>query len=344
MKAWVLEEYNKPFIMKDVADPVCGDDDVVVRTVGAGFCRTDLKIQSGQLDGIIRLPHIQGHEISGEVVEIGRNVKSVRVGERGIVYHYIACRDCEFCRTGRENICEHIKRAGFELDGGFAEYISVPAYNFCRTDIDFPLEHLSVLPDAVLTSYHSVKTLARLTSPEKMLIVGLGGLGLHGLQVGKMIGAEVAGIDLRPGALDFAEKLGADMVLDASDEHLVEKIIEWSGGLGAEVIIDGVGTGKTFPTALKYLKKGGRLVLMGYDPVNPIPLDALGMHYNEWSIIGSRLGTKQELMEIFEHIGRGRIKPLVTEVLDVKDINRIFKESLVEKNIGRIVLDCNNFS
>ncbi|MDC7227671.1 MAG: alcohol dehydrogenase catalytic domain-containing protein [Spirochaetales bacterium] len=344
MKAWVLEEYNSPLILQDVDDPVCGDDDVIVKTVGAGVCRTDLKIYHGHLDWVTKLPHIQGHEISGVVAEVGKNVKTLKPGDRGIVYHYIACRDCEFCRTGRENICEHIKRAGFELKGGFAEYVSVPAYNFCKTDIDYPLTHLSVLPDAVATSYHSIKTLGQLKASDKLLIIGLGGLGLHGVQVGKMIGAEVGGIDLRPEALKVAREQGADFVLDANDDDLVEKILDWSGGLGADVVIDGVGIAGTFSTALKYLKRGGRLVLMGYDPLNPIPLDALGMHYNEWSIIGSRLGTKQELMEIMEHIGRGKLKPLVTEVLPVSDVNRIFTESLIEKNIGRIVLDCDNFS
>ncbi|HAK45735.1 MAG TPA: hypothetical protein DCO79_07440, partial [Spirochaeta sp.] len=161
---------------------------------------------------------------------------------------------------------------------------------------------------------------------------------------GKMIGAEVGGIDLRPESLRVAKELGADFVLDASDENMVEKILDWSGGLGADVIIDGVGIAGTFSTALKYLKRGGRLVLMGYDPLNPIPLDALGMHYNEWSILGSRLGTKQELTEIMNLIGQDKLKPLVTEVLDMKDVNRIFNENLIEKNIGRIVLDCNNFS
>jgi D-arabinose 1-dehydrogenase-like Zn-dependent alcohol dehydrogenase len=142
----------------------------------------------------------------------------------------------------------------------------------------------------------------------------------------------------------MASELGAEFVLDASDENLVEKILDWSGGLGADVIIDGVGNSQTFSTALKYLKRGGRLVLMGYDPLNPIPLDALGMHYNEWSIIGARLGTKQELVEIMEHIGNGKLKPLVTQVMNMSDVNRIFSESLITKNVGRIVLDCNNFS
>lgn len=338
MKAYVLEEYNKPFILKKIPDPLCGDNDVVVRVLYAGICGTDMKIYHGHLDGIIRLPHIQGHEVAGEIVETGKNVETLKPGDRGIVYHYIVCRDCEFCRTGRENICSNIKRTGFELNGGFAEYMSIPSYNFCKIDTDISMSNLSIVPDAILTPYHSIKTLADLKVSQKILIIGLGGLGLHGIQIAKMMGAFVAGVDIRPESLVAGRKLGAEKIINPEKEDLVKSVMEWTGGMGVDVIIDGVGNAETFSTALNYLKKGGKLILMGYDPLNSIPLDAIGMHYNEWQIIGSRLGTKQELFEIMDHINNGKIEPLVLKIFEMDQINTIFSKSLINTISGRITL------
>lgn len=338
MKAYVLEKYNSPLEKKDVADPVCGDNSVVVKIRAAGICGTDMKIFTGKLDGIIRLPHIPGHEGAGEVVETGKNVTGIRPGDRGIVYHYIPCRDCELCRTGRENICFDIKRTGFELDGAFAEYISVPAYNFCPVENrDCSWEEMAVLPDAVLTPYHALKTLGKVKKGFKVLVIGLGGLGLHAVMLAKLLGAEVAGADLREQALSEALKYGADKVFNPSIQDTFSFVREWTKGEGADVVLEGVGIKSTFPGALKSVKKGGKIVLMGYDPINPLPLDALGMHYNEWEIIGARLGTKQELFELINYMSAKEIRPIVSKFLEMDELNRVLLDSMLEKVYGRIV-------
>ena len=337
MKAYVLEKYNAPFRFADVPDPACGDGDVVVRIKAAGVCGTDYKIYSGKLDGIIRLPRILGHEGAGEIVEVGRNVKTLKKGDRGIVYHYIPCRDCELCRTGRENVCLDIKRTGFELDGAFAEYLAVPEYNFCRVDGGEDWAKLAVLPDAVLTPYHALKAIGRISAGLKVLVVGLGGLGLHAVQIGKLFGAEMAGTDLRDQSLAEARKFGADLVFGAADERKEEILADWTEGKGVDVVLEGVGTNESFSWTLKSLKKGGRLVLMGYDPVRPLSLDALKMHYNEWEVLGARLGTKQELAELIELLGKGKLRPLISALLEMSEMNRVFGEALIASTVGRIV-------
>ncbi len=338
MKAFVLERYNIPLVLKDVPMPQIGDDDVLVRVRAAGICGTDLKIYTGKLDGIIKLPHIPGHEGAGEIVKTGKNVKNIKPGDRGIVYHYIPCRDCELCRTGKENICFEIKRTGFELDGAFAEYMAIPAYNFCPVDDEkVSWSEMAVLPDAALTPYHALKTLGKVKKGAKVLIIGLGGLGLHAVMLGKMLGADVAGADIRDNSLTEALKYKADIVFNPVSQDPVSVIREWTGGHGTDVVLDGVGTGSTFPWALKSLKKGGKLVLMGYDPINPVPLDALGMHYNEWEIIGARLGTKQELIELVNYTKNGTLKPIVSSEFEMASLNRVFTESLLDSIYGRIV-------
>ena len=340
MKAFVLEKYNSHLVKKNISDPICGDSDVVIKIKAAGICGTDIKIYTGKLDGIIKLPHIPGHEGAGEVVDVGKNVKEIKPGDKGVIYHYISCRDCELCRTGRENICFNIKRTGFELDGAFAEYISIPAYNFCpvsKDSISWP--EMAVLPDALLTPYHALKSLGKIKKGLKVLIIGLGGLGLHAAMIAKLLGADVAGADIRDDSISKALSCGADIACNTENEDLQNFIKDWTKGEGVDVVLEGVGTEATFPSALNSLKKGGKLVLMGYDPVRPIPLDALGMHYNEWEIIGSRLGTKQELLELIYYVSNGEIKPVISKQLDMDQLNKVYSESMLDTTVGRIVFN-----
>ena len=196
MKALVLHEYNEELRLENVADPTLGPLDILLRVKACGVCGTDLKILSGKIPPpIVTLPHTPGHEIAGEVAEIGSAVRSVTVGERGLVYFYVGCKDCEMCRTGRENICFSIKRLGFELPGGFAEFVKLPAYNFCPVDEPISYPEMGILPDAVATSYHALKTMAGMKVGEDVMIMGVGGLGIHAVQIAKLMGAKVFAID-----------------------------------------------------------------------------------------------------------------------------------------------------
>ena len=343
MKAFVLEKYNSPLVLRDVPDPVCGDNDVVIKIFAAGVCGTDMKIYKGLLDGIIKMPLTPGHEVAGTIVEKGKNVKSLEIGDKGIVYHYIPCGNCELCRSGKENICFDIKRNGFEYDGGFAEYLSVPEYNFCRTDSSVDLNKAVVLPDAVLTPYHAIKTLGKLSSGKKVLIIGTGGLGLHAVQIVRLLGSEVAAADIREAALNKASELGASITVNTAKDNLKQLVDEWTSGQGVDLVIDGVGNDRTFNSGISVLKRGGTLVLMGYDPVNPVNLSPLKMHYNEWIIIGSRLGTKNELSELISLLNQERIDILIDSILPIRDVNRIYQENLIESAYGRILLDNYSF-
>ncbi len=339
MKAVVIEEYGKNLKVMDVETPRLSYGEILVRVRYCGICGTDLKIVSGKLRHIISLPHIPGHEIAGEVVEIGRGVKNIKPGDRGIIYLYLPCRDCELCRTGRENICYSVKRIGFELDGGFAEYVKVPEYNFCRIEDNSELWKMCILPDAVETPYHALRTLLRPGPSEKLLIVGAGGLGLHAIQIAKLMGLFVAVVDVRSEALEAAEKLGADLVVNAGSYNPEKEITKWTDGKGVDFVIEGVGNEKTLSWSLHCLKRGGKLVVMGYDPVNPFSVKPLELHYNEWSIIGARLGTKQELLEVIQMVENGKVAPMIAKIFPLNEINRAIEELKSGLNVGRIVVE-----
>jgi len=135
MKAMVLKEYNRFMDMMEVEKPSIGENDILIRVKACGICHTDLKIFRGEIPPpIVILPHTPGHEVAGEVVEIGDKVTGIQKGDVGILYIYIACRNCEWCLSGHENLCPSLKRVGFELPGGYAQYVRVPAYAFCPFD------------------------------------------------------------------------------------------------------------------------------------------------------------------------------------------------------------------
>jgi 2-desacetyl-2-hydroxyethyl bacteriochlorophyllide A dehydrogenase len=338
MKAMVLHRYGELLRAEEVPMPEPGDHEVLVRVRYCGICGTDLKIVDGKLPGIITLPHVLGHEIAGEVAAAGAQVRGLAVGEPGIVYMYVPCHDCELCRTGRENICVSIKRLGFEYAGGFSQYVKLPAYNFCPVSRSSPLQQMAVLTDAVATPYHALKRIAGLQHGQSVLIVGAGGLGLHAVQLARLAGARVAAVDLRAEALRQAQEYGAELAVDPAHGDPRERVMRWTAGVGVDVVLEGVGIDATVSWSLLCLKRGGTLVLVGYDPQHPITVDTKEMHYNEWRIAGTRAATKQDLLELISLTERGELKPLVTAVMPLEEVNSGLAEVRRGTRVGRIVI------
>lgn len=382
MKSMVLHEYNTPLRLEEREVPEPGYGEILLKVNRCGICGTDLKIISGKLSSIVSLPHVPGHEIAGTVVGIGEGVSKVRIGERGIAYFYLACHDCDLCRTGHENICRTISRLGFEHDGGYAEYVVLPEYGFCpipagpiagsavgaaarpaargsapaglekaatagpvaadpvtagaSTTVD-PAEY-AVLTDAVLTPYHALVSLGNLQAGMSVLIYGLGGLGLHAVQIAKLFGARVWAVDTRPEALEMAKNFGADRVIHGTREDVGSVVSTETGGRGVDLVFEGVGVEATFTRALPCLRKGGTLLLTGYDPVNFLSLDSLGMHYNEWKIMGTRLGTKEELLHLIDFVKEGKLKPVVSTTYPFTEANAALEDLKSGSVVGRIVL------
>jgi 2-desacetyl-2-hydroxyethyl bacteriochlorophyllide A dehydrogenase len=337
MKTMVLSQYNTPLEVHDREIPRVDSGEVLLKVKACGICQTDLKIIRGVIPPpIVTLPHVLGHEVVGEVVAVGDLVSEVQPGEVGVVYSYVTCHDCNLCLAGRENLCIHLERIGFEREGGFTEYLKIPAYNFCAFSKDLAVEKMAILADAIGTPYRAITGLAKVRPGQNVLIVGAGGLGIHAVQIAKLCGANVTVVDLDPNARDLAKIYGADETLDPAEA--AQTILEQTGGLGVDVVIEIVGYPETLDWSLPALKSGGKLILVGYAPEHPFALNTMMMHYNEYEIIGCRFVTKSELLELIKLVENGKIKPVVTQTFPFDQANAALETLKEGKSLGRIVL------
>jgi len=339
MKAHVLERFNEPLVAKDVPEPRCGPGEVKVRVRACGVCGTDVKIVQGLIPApIITLPHILGHEVAGDVVEVGEGVEHLAPGERVVVYFYLPCGWCDLCRTGKENICYQVRRLGFERPGGFGEFVTLPAY--CAipipTGLDYP--EAAILPDAVAVPFHALRSMAQAKAGQVALIVGAGGLGLHAVQIASAMGLKTLVADISPQNLSLAKSMGAEVLIDASSGHALEHVMAVTESKGADVVLEMVGSPQSMSWTLPATKRGGTLVIVGYSPGKPFPLDTMAMHYHEWRIVGSRVSTKQDLIDLMQMVRTGKVRPYVAQVRPWEDANEVLSIIREGKVAGRLVL------
>ncbi|MHB9113908.1 MAG: alcohol dehydrogenase catalytic domain-containing protein [Thermoleophilia bacterium] len=340
MRAMLLEEYGRPLRPVELEVPAVGPEDALVRVRACGVCRTDVKIRDGEIPApIVTLPHVPGHEAAGEVVTVGEAVSGVAPGDRVVVYMYVSCGRCRACGSGRENLCPTLTRVGFELQGAFAEYLVVPAKQLLPIPDSLPFEQAGVLTDAVVVPYHALKRQASVGVGDTVLVVGVGGIGIHAVQLAKAAGVRVIAADVDEGRLALAGELGADHLIDPrSVADPTAAVRDLTDGAGVDAVVDNVGSAETVAWALPTMRKGGKLVIVGYTPGRPFTVDSMAMHYNEWEIIGSRLATKQELAGVVDLVGRGLVKPWVTRTFSLDEANLALDELARDAIVGRATL------
>jgi propanol-preferring alcohol dehydrogenase len=337
MRALVLEEFSGPLIRKDVATPRIGPYEALVRVHNVGVCGTDVKIRAGRM-GLNVLPLIMGHEVAGEVAEVGSEVQGFVPGDRVTVNFYVTCGHCQFCREGRDTLCQGVRQHGFSLDGGFAEYMKTPGVNLCKVPEHVPLERACILADAVATSYHAVTKRAQVHLGKTVAIVGVGGVGLHTLQMAKLAGGWVIAVDVNEARLDLARQLGADAVVDARQGSFDQTVRQLTEGHGADVVIEFVANAQTLPCSYRSLKRAGRLVFVGYVPEVAMSIMPHELVRNEWEIVGTRATTKQELQETMDLVGQGRIQPIIDRVFPLEDVELAFEALHQGRSLGRNVI------
>jgi propanol-preferring alcohol dehydrogenase len=337
VRALVLEAFGGPLVARDIAVPAPGPHEALVRVRHVGVCGTDVKIRAGRL-GLDVLPLVMGHEIAGEVAEVGREVRDVAPGDRVAVNFYVTCGRCAFCRAGRETLCPGVRQHGFTLDGGFAEYVRTPAANLCAVPDHVPLDRACIIGDAVATSYHAVTRRAQVRPGTTVAVVGVGGVGLHALQLARLAGGWTIAVDVSDARLALARQLGADAAVDARSGPFGAAVRRLTGGEGVDVVLELVGSEATLPQSVESLRRAGRLVFVGYTPEVPMSVMPHLLVRHEHEIVGSRANTTQELREAIALVAQGRVRPVVDQVFALDEVERAFDALREGRALGRNVL------
>lgn len=335
----VLEAFDTPLVMRDRAMPVPEAHEVLLRVRACGVCRTDLSIIDGKHPGAKKLPLVPGHEIAGEVVDVGKEGDRSYIGKRVVVYHYLYCGECAFCKSGRESLCRHPRGVlGFNTDGGFSEYIKVPAGCTVPIGEETSFERAAIIPDAVATPYHAVMSKAKIRPGELLAVLGAGGLGIHAIQIAAGLGARVIALDINEEALSVAGEMGAERTVDVRKENPFEAVMDFSRGAGVDAAIDFVGNEEMDKLAIQIVRTGGRFVLVGYDSGRPFQIGFQPVVAKELEILGSRACSREDVTQSVELVARLKVKPFVTEVYPLGEANAVLARLRAGNIVGRSVL------
>lgn len=339
MKAAVLKQFDQPLAIEEKDIPLPKAGEVRVKVMASGLCVSDLHIQDGIIN-TVRLPYTPGHEMAGIIDAVGDGVMNVKVGDHITAAIDIICGKCKYCRTGRTNLCENLSRIGFERNGSHEEYCVIPAENAFKVADWIPFEQVTGFPDAVGCMYNAIKNVAKVKPGDRVLILGVGGLGMNAIQLAKIFGAEVFATSRRPEKLEIARQMGADHVINTKTENLEEIIEEITAGEMLDVVIDNIGIKNSINDSLKLVCAGGKVIVTGYNDPQFVA-DYQDVMKFEKQILGMRGMTRQDLAEVIRLVENHKLTPYVYKTMPFEKINEALQEMRDGKALGRIVLQMN---
>ena len=340
MKALVLNAPKTPFELVNVPDPVAGPGEAVARVLACGSGLTIQHIKAGRITA--KFPRIIGHEITGEIVAVGAGVSGLAIGDGVTAYYYLNCGHCRPCLTNFEPLCENSGgNVGISCDGGYAEYIKLPAHIFLKLPqtLDYkahPAE-VGVVTDALATPYKVLRR-ARVKAGETVAVFGAGGgLGIHQVMLAKWARARVIAVDRGSDKLDACRKAGADEVVDAAANNVVQALLDLTNGKGVDVAIDYVSSTSTLEAAVKALGRHGRMVTLG-GAGQPVSFSSLNLMLNEQELLGSRYVTRSDIFDALELVARREVWPIVSDIRRLADAEALHEKIEQGKIIGRAAL------
>ncbi len=335
MKAVEITRYGGRFEYNSRPIPRAASNEVVLKVEASGLCSTDLHLLEGRMD-LGALPRIPGHETAGIVVEVGAEVKGWTSGARAVVGVDIVCGSCRHCLTGHPQRCLKRVRIGFERDGGHAEYLAVPAGVLVPLPDEIGFEEAAILPDAVACMHHCLLSRGGLKANDRILILGAGGLGIHGVQIASIAGAQVIATSRKPERLKAVARYRGVPVNPSTDD-LRDVVRAITHGEGVDMVADCIGTVGSIKEALSLVRAGGRVLVVAY-LAEEFSLSSLDMMLNEKELIGCRGSTLADLREVVELTRSGKIEPVVGRRFHLSEIEKAARALRDGAMVGRIVL------
>lgn len=340
MKAIVYSEHGGPEVLRyiDVAEPQMGPQEVLVRVRACALNHLDLWLRRGLPSMEVPLPHIPGSDIAGEVARVGESVSHLKAGDRILLAPGISCGQCNECLAGRDNFCREYTLFGVKVAGGCAEYVVSPAVNGIPIPGKLTFEEAAAIPLVFLTAWHMLITRAQLRPGETVLVLGAGsGVGSAAIQIAKVTGARVLATAGSEPKLRKAKELGADELIDHSEQDIAQEVKRLTNRRGVDVVFEHVGQA-TWEKSVRSLAMGGRLVTCGATTGYEGKIDIRYLFTRHLSILGSYMGSKAELHSVLELFGRGLLRPVVDEIFPLARCAEAHKRLEDREQFGKIVL------
>jgi NADPH:quinone reductase-like Zn-dependent oxidoreductase len=336
-----IHEYGEADKLRyeEVDEPhLASSQEVIVALKSAALNHIDLWNRRGLTGMDIKLPHILGADGAGVVMEVGAEVKNVKVGDRVCLYPPTGCGSCEFCLTDRDFMCLHLRVLGERLEGTYAEYVKLPAKNCFLIPTDLSFEEAAAFPLVFLTVWRMLVTHAELKPGEHVLILGIGsGIGTAALQMAKHMGAHVIVTSSSDQKLELARNWGADHGINSTANDFAREVRALTGKRGADVVVDSVG-GDSWGMSLAALAKGGRLVTCGATAGTSPQTDLRRVFWNHLKIFGSTLGSRDDFRQLLAFMSTARIRPIVDHVFPLSDTAAAHRRLEQRKQFGKIVI------
>jgi NADPH:quinone reductase-like Zn-dependent oxidoreductase len=345
MRAVVLRQYGPPENLEwdEVPAPTPQPDEVLLRVGAVSVDLFQMEFRSGRALQV-PLPRIMGNGPAGTVAELGSRVEGLRIGERVVVANNVSCGSCRFCRIGRETLCAGLNNhrggmIGAHRDGGYAEYVAVPARNCVPLPDEVSFEHACLVPNTIGPVVKACAGRAQIRPAENVLVIGAGGgMGLHAVQAARACGARVIGAIRSLHSADAVRSAGADLVLSTRQQDWREQVRARTDGWGADAVLDFVATRETLAESLNLLAPAGRLVIMGYFPRGAVLETPTWVFTEERTVTGNRSAGRQDVANAVALIRDGLIRPMVSRVYALEEAFAAHKAFEAGEIVGRAVL------
>jgi NADPH:quinone reductase-like Zn-dependent oxidoreductase len=341
MKAILFHQHGGPEVLQyaDFPTPEPKAGEALVRLRVASLNRVDVTVRKGWPGLKLELPHIDGADGAGEIVQLGSDGIDFKVGDHVVINANIGCGKCEYCIAGMDNMCRDWHLLGETRRGTYAEYISLPVRQLYKLPANFDLRIAAASALVFQTAWHSLITRGNLRAGETVVIVGAGGgVNTASVQVAKFSGARVIVVGSDAKKLKLAESLGADVLIDRSKEEDWSKAVySATGKRGADVLVDNVGT--TFPSSFRSLRKGGRLLTVGSSDGPKFEIDNRYIFAKHLSIIGSTMSPIKDFITVMDLIVAGELCPALDQTFPLEDAAAAQIRLERGEHFGKITLD-----
>jgi acryloyl-coenzyme A reductase len=339
MRAMAVTAYGEPLSEIDFAEPQLRAGFALLEVLTCGVCFSDVKTSRGKMpySDSLPLPHIPGHEICGRVIETDP-AGALPTGTTVVAYHIWPCRRCGRCRAGYDNLCTSpVSWTGFTQPGGFRDRLIVPLDRLTVVPDNIDPVHAAPLTCALGTAYRGVVTRGEVAAGTRAVVIGLGGVGIHALQIARAAGARAVGLDVSQPSIDAA--LDLDLDARVSDDDALDAIVAETSGEGVDVVIDCVGREETLVQSDRLVRPGGRVVAVGYSITSSISLPTTRFVLEEIELRGSRYVLMDELERAIRLVADGHVRMVVDRARPLEDVNEAITDLEAGSVVGRTVID-----